>query len=177
MRSDSVKLTTSPHEPKPREADGGRGSPRGTRRGSNPRRSYVARVTHVEVVVDASAVLRGLTSGGEASEIFDRVLAGAIAGHAPDLVVAEIASALSVAVRAETRSLADAQGVLALVSESPILLHASGPLAPAALEIAAATQLSAYDALYAVLARALDVPLVTADRKLAAAVPGAILIA
>jgi len=133
-------------------------------------------VTRAEVVLDASAVVRGLSREGRASEVVDGVLAGATAAHAPDLVIAEIASALSLAVRTEARSLAAAQEALELVAASPIVVHACGPLAPAALEVSATSQLSAYDAFYAVLARALDVPLVTADRKLAAAVPEAVLI-
>lgn len=36
---------------------------------------------------------------------------------------------------------------------------------------------SAYDAFHAVLAHALEAPLVTADRRLALAVPGAVLVA
>jgi len=50
------------------------------------------------------------------------------------------------------------------------------PLA-AALDVAITTGLSAYDAFYAVLSATIGVPLVTADRKLAAAVPGAVLVA
>jgi len=46
-----------------------------------------------------------------------------------------------------------------------------------AIELAATSDLSAYDSFYAVLAAALEVPLVTADRRLAAAVPGAVLVA
>ena len=47
---------------------------------------------------------------------------------------------------------------------------------PAALELAATRRLSGYDALYVVLAEALEVPLVTADRRLAELVPDAVLV-
>jgi predicted nucleic acid-binding protein len=45
------------------------------------------------------------------------------------------------------------------------------------MELAATTRLSAYDSFYAVLARALGMPLVTADRRLAEAVPESMLVA
>ncbi|MGH3133399.1 MAG: PIN domain-containing protein [Gaiellaceae bacterium] len=51
------------------------------------------------------------------------------------------------------------------------------PLAPSAIALAAGSRLSAYDSFYAVLAAALGLPLVTADRRLAAAVPGSVLVA
>jgi predicted nucleic acid-binding protein len=49
-------------------------------------------------------------------------------------------------------------------------------MASAAIDLAVRMGLSAYDAFYAVLAATLDAPLVTADRKLADAVPGAVLV-
>jgi predicted nucleic acid-binding protein len=49
-------------------------------------------------------------------------------------------------------------------------------LAPAALSAAIGLELSAYDAAYAALAEALDTVLVTADRRLAGAVPRAELV-
>lgn len=128
------------------------------------------------VVVDASAVVRGLTTDGTAAETLDQIGAGVLVGHAPDLLVAESSNALVVAVRAEQRSLEDAQSLLDSLLHSPIELHPTTALAPAALELAATTQLSAYDGFYAVLARALDLPLVTADRGLADAVVESVLV-
>lgn len=61
-------------------------------------------------------------------------------------------------------------------STSPIELHSTKPLASTVIEVVE-IGLSAYDAFYALLAQVLDAPLVTADRKLAAAVPGAVLVA
>ncbi len=134
-------------------------------------------MTLAEAVVDASAVVRGLTTVGEAADLLDQVAVGATAGHAPDLIVAEVSSALALAVRTERRSLEDAQSLFELLAASPIELHSTAPLASAAIALAATSELSAYDSFYAVLAHALEVPLVTADRRLAAAVPGAVLVA
>jgi len=134
-------------------------------------------VTLAEAVVDASAVVRGLTTEGEAADLLDQVAVGTTVGHAPDLIVAEVSSALALAVRTERRSLEDAQSLFELLAASPIELHSTAPLASAAIALAATSELSAYDSFYAVLAQALEVPLVTADRRLAAAVPGAVLVA
>lgn len=133
-------------------------------------------MTLAEAVVDASAVVRGLTSEGEAAGLLDDVVEGKTVGHAPDLVVAEVSNALALAVRTQRRSLKDAQSLLELLAASPIHLHPAAGLAPAALELAASSELSAYDAFYAVLAYALEAPLVTADRRLAAFVPRAVLV-
>jgi predicted nucleic acid-binding protein len=130
-----------------------------------------------EAVVDASVVVRGLTTDGYAADVLDQIAVGATVGHAPDLLVAEVSNALALAVRTERRSLGDAQSLFGLLSASPIELHSTVPLAPAAIELAATSDLTAYDSFYAVLAAALEVPLVTADRTLAAAVPGALRVA
>ena len=54
----------------------------------------------------------------------------------------------------------------------PLLLHGT-ELARAGLAAAVDLGLSAYDGTYAALAESLDAPLITADRRLAAAVPNA----
>lgn len=134
-------------------------------------------MTLAEAVVDASVVVRGLTTQGDAADVLDQIAAGTTVGHAPDLIVAEVSNALALAVRTERRSLEDAQSLFGLLAASPIELHSTALLAPAAIELAAMSDLSAYDAFYAVLAAALEVPLVTADRRLAAAVPGTVRVA
>ncbi len=134
-------------------------------------------MTLAEAVVDASVVVRGLTVAGDAADILDQIAAGATVGHAPDLLVPEVSSALALAVRTERRSLEDAQSLFGLLTASPIELHLTAPLAPAAIRLSAGSTLSAYDSFYAVLAAVLELPLVTADRRLAAAVPSAVLVA
>lgn len=121
-------------------------------------------------------MVRGLTAEGSAADALDQIGAGVLIGHAPDLLVAEVSNALAVVVRAEQRSLDDAQSLLNTVVDGPIELHPATAIAPAALELAATTQLSAYDSMYAVLARALGFPLVTADRRLADALPCSVLV-
>lgn len=129
------------------------------------------------VVLDASAVVRGLTGEGSAAQVLDEVATGATTGHAPDLIVAEVANALVLAVRAGRYSLGDAHWLLGSFERSQVDLHATSPFTASAIEAAAERGLSAYDAFYAVLAEALEIPLVTADRRLATAVPGALLVA
>jgi predicted nucleic acid-binding protein len=134
-------------------------------------------LTLAEAVLDGSAVVRGLTTECKAGDLLDGVVGGRSVGHAPDLVVAEVTNALALAVRTERRSLKDAQSLLELLVASPLQLYPVARLAPAALELAASSELSAYDAFYAVLAYALEAPLVTADRRLAESVPMAVLVA
>jgi predicted nucleic acid-binding protein len=133
--------------------------------------------TSDRVVIDASAAVRGyLAPDGSARRIVDDVLSGRLVAHAPDLIVPEVTNALRVRVDAERWPVADAVDALQVVLERPIAIEPCRPLATTALESAVALGISAHDAFYAVLAGALDVPLVTADRRLAAVVPGSILV-
>jgi predicted nucleic acid-binding protein len=66
--------------------------------------------------------------------------------------------------------------MLEAATASEIIRYSSVQFALPALELAVDVGLSASDAFYAVLATMLDLPLVTADRKLAAAVDGSVLV-
>jgi predicted nucleic acid-binding protein len=121
-------------------------------------------------------VFRGLETEGDAAGLVDQMGRAEIVGHAPDVIVAEVANALVVSLRASRRSPAEAEQLLEDFMGSPLVLHPIAPMASAAIDLAVRMGLSAYDAFYAVLAATLDAPLVTADRKLADAVPGAVLV-
>ncbi len=149
-----------------------------TRRVSSQRRSSGATVTLVEIVLDASVAVRGLDGeDGPARELVDEIATGATVAHAPDLIVSEVTNALRVRVDAARWPVEAAQLALETLLSWPIVIQPCGPLATSALDTATARGISAYDAFYAVLAEALGLPLVTADRRLADAVPGAMLVA
>jgi predicted nucleic acid-binding protein len=124
-------------------------------------------------VLDASVFVRSVIEpGGEGAEWVAAVDQGTVQGHTATLAFTEVANALLGYVRAEALSLADAARALEALAGLPLGLH--GPeLAPAALGAAIDLGLSAYDGTYAALAESLNAPLVTADRRLAAAVPSA----
>jgi len=125
------------------------------------------------VVLDASVLVRSVIEPrGEGAGWIAAVDQGTVRGHTATLAFSEVASALLGYVRADALSLAEATGALRALAGRPLRLH--GPeLAPAALGAAFDLGLSAYDGTYAALAESLDAVLVTADRRLAAAVGNA----
>lgn len=134
-------------------------------------------MTDAEVVLDASALLRGLLrEGQEADEIVRHVWNGAVRAHAPDLIGPESTHALLRLLRAGRIDLEHARRLADDLERTPLDRHSSRGQVGAAFEFAQAANLSGYDAFYAVLAGALDLPLFTADRKLAAAVDGSVLV-
>jgi predicted nucleic acid-binding protein len=134
-------------------------------------------VIPAEVVLDASVVVRGLVRNeGQAREIMNQVARAAVVAHAPDLIVAEVTNALHTGIDARRWPVEAAQERLETFLASPIEIQPCGPLAVLALTEAALSRISAYDAFYAVLSAALEVPLVTADRKLAGLVPETMLV-
>jgi predicted nucleic acid-binding protein len=66
--------------------------------------------------------------------------------------------------------------MLDVAASSALVRHPTAPLSRPAFELASATGISAYHAFYAVLAELLELPLVTAGRELADAMPNAILV-
>lgn len=116
------------------------------------------------IVIDASVVVLGLLSDGEARRLMmDEVLA------VPHLADAEVAHAL----RSRTRrgAIAEEVGLRALRAWArlEVTRFSSRGLLERAWELR--HNISAYDAMYVALAEALDSPLVTADARLSAA-PG-----
>jgi predicted nucleic acid-binding protein len=85
---------------------------------------------------------------------------------APDIFDAECTNALRKASRHGGVSVEDALDALDLLLRLPHRRVATRRLAPAALVLALTCGVSAYDACYATLADVLQVPLVTADRRL-----------
>jgi predicted nucleic acid-binding protein len=134
-------------------------------------------VTAASAVLDASVFVRSTVTGSaEAQTWISGVETGEVTAHVPELLYAELANGMLVYVRTASLSPADAVDALRTIALLPLCAYRLGEIAPGALALAVETGLSAYDACYAVLAHALGIPLVTADRRLADAVPGATLI-
>ena len=128
-------------------------------------------------VLDANVYLRSALEKSESARAWTEKLGGSVRAHAPDLLWAEVANALRGLVASALINRASAHQAIDLKKRLPVELHSTRDLAEKALDAALAHGLSAYDACYLVLAEALDATLVTADRRLAEAVPKAELIA
>lgn len=131
--------------------------------------------TAESVVLDASAFVRFHTGSSAAVEILRDAWMARSEILAPDLILAEVANSLLRYSRRGEISTADAREALddlqRAVSVVPLAM-----LFPAAFDIAVDRDLTPYDAAYVELSEALDVPLITADRKLAASTPNAVLV-
>lgn len=120
------------------------------------------------IAVDASAVVAALVDAGEDGSWATGVLASQDL-VAPHLVLAEAANTLRLAADAGQLS-ADAVSLAhGELLEMPVELFPYYPFAERIWELRG--NLTAYDAWYVALAEALQVPLATLDRRLAA-VPG-----
>jgi predicted nucleic acid-binding protein len=120
------------------------------------------------IVVDASALLEALLRTPAAKAVEDRLFAPGQTLHAPHLLDVEVAQVIRR--YAANREIDEARGRLALadLAELPLRRYPHDFLLPRIWELR--NSLTAYDAAYVVLAEALDAPLLTRDRRLAAAV-------
>ena len=134
-------------------------------------------MTAPEIVIDASALVRGLLGEtAEAGEIVGGIWDGTIKAHAPDLIGPESTHALLRLVRGGCLDVDDALRLADDIDRTPLERYSSlGQVGPV-IELACSMGLSGYDAFYAFMAELLELPLVTADKKLAAAVAGSLLI-
>jgi predicted nucleic acid-binding protein len=120
--------------------------------------------------------LAGVGDEVTAAAWVEAAVSGRVRVTAPDLVYGEVANALLRYVRTGGLAAADADEAMRLMLEVPVRVVSLRSLAPDALMLAREIGLSAYDATYVLLAEATGAPLVTADRRLAAAVVRAALI-
>jgi len=126
-------------------------------------------VTADSVVLDASVLIRSAVANEPtARDWVGAVEAGDVEGHVPDVAYAETVSGLAKYVRSDLLPPGLAAEILEQVVKLPLFTHGHGRLARASLTLALEHRLSAYDASYLALAYSLDVPLITADRRLAA---------
>jgi predicted nucleic acid-binding protein len=129
-------------------------------------------------VFDASLVVRAVVSGTPAAGSWlEQAARRELTVHVPDLLYAEVGQALTDYVRAGHRTPAEAIDRMDFVVRLPFDVHPSRGIAPAALAVSLGRGITAYDACYAVVAELWDAVLVTADRRLAAAVPRSELVA
>ena len=106
----------------------------------------------------------------EAQTWIDRDAEGRITAVAPGLIHVEVANVLGKHVRAGRIDLEMADERLTLALDLPLEIIPTRVLARQGLALAATRGVSVYDGLYLALALGYDAPLVTADRRLAAAV-------
>ncbi len=117
------------------------------------------------VVVDASAVLELLRGSAGGARLAARYVEPDVEFQAPHLIDAEVLSALRRWVLSGAIDPQAAHVRLSLYGDLVIRRHPHEHYLQRAFELRA--NLNAYDALYVALAEALDMPLVTADGRLA----------
>ncbi|WP_436698264.1 type II toxin-antitoxin system VapC family toxin [Nocardioides sp. BYT-33-1] len=117
----------------------------------------------MRAVIDASSVVDLLESTSVAARTREIVGDGPL--HAPDLVTAEVVSALARRARAGWRG---TDRALRVFGEMPITRHDSHPLLSEAWRLRGNIRVT--DGFYVALARSLGVPLVTSDARLGRAV-------
>jgi predicted nucleic acid-binding protein len=121
------------------------------------------------IVVDASALLEAILRTRAAKAVEDRLFAPGQTLHAPHLIDVEVAQVIRRYARNGEITGERARLALVDLADFPLRRYPHDFLLPRIWELR--NNLTAYDAAYVALAEALDSPLLTRDRRLAAA-PG-----
>ena len=119
------------------------------------------------IVVDAAALLEALLRTSAAKTVEERLFAARQTLHAPHLIDVEVAQVIR---RYSANGEIDSErGRMALMdlADLPLRRYPHDFLLPRIWDLR--NNLTAYDATYVALAEALDAPLLTRDRRLAAA--------
>jgi predicted nucleic acid-binding protein len=124
-----------------------------------------------EWVVDASVAVKWYVDEPHA-EMARRLLADDVHLSAPGHLFAEVGNALVKHVRRGELSATEVEEIAATLAAFPIDVVPVRELFGAGVAIALSQRCSVYDGLYVALARELELPLVTADRRLVNALQG-----
>jgi predicted nucleic acid-binding protein len=119
------------------------------------------------IVVDASVLLEMLLRTPAAETVEERLFGGRDTLHAPHLLDVEVAQVVRRYAASGKFDQERGHQVLIDLGDVPVRRYAHGFLLPRVWELR--NNLTAYDAVYVALAEALDAPLLTRDRRLAAA--------
>lgn len=119
------------------------------------------------IVVDASALLEVLLRTPAATAVERRLFEPGETLHAPHLIDIEVAQVVRRYAAAGTIEPDRGRAAFADLADFPLRRYLHGFLLPRVWELR--DNLTAYDAVYVALAEALDAPLLTRDRRLAAA--------
>jgi predicted nucleic acid-binding protein len=134
--------------------------------------------TPLRYVVDASVGIKLFVEeefSEKAHALFSHLAADPPAElYIPDLFYIECTNILLKYTRRFGRSLEDSQADIADIRLLSLRSTSTAELMEEALLLAAEKKLSAYDACYAVLAKILDIPLITVDKQLSKAIASAI---
>jgi predicted nucleic acid-binding protein len=120
------------------------------------------------IVVDASALVEILLRTPAAPVIERRLFDTGLTLHAPQLLDIEVAHALRRYALSGQIEGERGRAALAVLADLPVNRYPHRLLLPRIWDLR--NNLTAYDAAYVALAEALDVPLITRDRRLAGAV-------
>jgi predicted nucleic acid-binding protein len=119
------------------------------------------------IVVDASALLEALLHTPAAAAVERRLFCPSETLHAPHLIDVEVAQVVRRHAAAGTIEPDRGRAALADLADIPLRRYPHAFLLPRVWQLRA--NMTAYDAVYVALAEALDAPLLTRDRRLAAA--------
>ncbi|MGH3825634.1 MAG: type II toxin-antitoxin system VapC family toxin [Pseudonocardiaceae bacterium] len=126
-------------------------------------------------MVDASVALKWVVSepgSDEAASLLDEMAVGSVALFAPEHLIGEVANGLRKRVAQKILTVEDAGTALEAIAQLELTFVGGAGRWFRCLPAALAWGITAYDALYVLLARDFDAVLVTADQRLHTATPG-----
>lgn len=122
-------------------------------------------------VLDASVVLKALIEEIHSADAY-RIVGLGVPLHAPSLMAIEVGNALWKLFRRNQLSRLEVAAAISGLRALTIAMHSRDELLERAVDIATSHDRSVYDSMYLALAEDLDLPLITADRRLYNAIAG-----
>jgi predicted nucleic acid-binding protein len=123
----------------------------------------------LNLVIDASVLIKFYVPEilfDRAEQLLLRVEKGDVMLLAPDLIYSESGNTLWKKRRIKELTRSEIDEITDAIISLPLMIEASKPLLPLAMDISLAYGITVYDAMYVSLARVYETMMMTADRKL-----------